>query len=57
MLKDTQAVAQIALAPWVRDVGQMVVSPADLYWLFERPERNLKEEGGMVNFGDFGDRN
>ena len=57
MLKDTQAVAQVALAPWVRDVGQMVVSPADLYVLFERPERNLKEEGGMVRFGDFDDRN
>ena len=57
LLKDTQAVAQIALAPWVRDVGQMVVSPADLYLMFERPERNLKEQGGMVRFGDFDDKN
>lgn len=57
MLKDTQAVAQVALAPWVRDVGQMVVSPADLYVMFERPERNLKEDGGMVVFGDYDDKN
>jgi len=57
MLKDTQAVAQVALSPWVRDVGQMVVSPADLYVMFERPERNLTQEGGMVRFGDYDDKN
>jgi hypothetical protein len=36
LTRDTQARANIALAPWTRDVGQMVVSPGDLYTRFER---------------------
>ena len=34
---DSQSTAGIALAPWTRDVGQMVVSPADLARILERP--------------------
>jgi hypothetical protein len=37
LTRDTQAQASFSLAPWTRDVGQMVVSPGDLYTLFERP--------------------
>lgn len=33
---DTQESAYIALSPWMRDVGQMVVPPEDLYRLMER---------------------
>jgi hypothetical protein len=35
----------------------MVTSPGDLYGMFERPVRGLKEEGGLVRFGDFDDKN
>ena len=57
LLKDSQARADFSLAPWTRDVGQMVTSPGDLYEMFERPVRNLKEEGGLVRFGDYDDKN
>jgi Exopolysaccharide biosynthesis protein YbjH len=36
LTKDTQATSTLSLAPWTRDVGQMVASPGDLYDLFER---------------------
>jgi hypothetical protein len=36
LTRDTQARASFALAPWTRDVGQMVVSPGDLYTRFDR---------------------
>ncbi len=36
LTRDTQARAGFSLAPWTRDVGQMVVSPGDLYTRFER---------------------
>ncbi|WP_449406036.1 YjbH domain-containing protein [Massilia phosphatilytica] len=34
---DSQATAGVALAPWTRDVGQMVATPGDLYDLVEQP--------------------
>ena len=34
--RDTRATANFSLAPWTRDVGQMVNSPGDLYGLMER---------------------
>jgi len=37
LTKDTQAFASVSISPWTRDVGQMVVSPGDLYNLVERP--------------------
>ncbi len=37
LTRDTQQRANLSLAPWTRDVGQMVESPRDLYRLFERP--------------------
>lgn len=33
---DTQETASLSLSPWMRDVGQMVVPPDDLYRLVER---------------------
>ncbi len=36
LTRDTRARSELALAPWTRDVGQMVVSPADLYTTLER---------------------
>lgn len=36
LTKDTRGRAGLALAPWTRDVGQMVVTPNDLYTLVER---------------------
>jgi len=36
LTKDTQSRADLSIRPWTRDVGQMVVSPGDLYTMFER---------------------
>lgn len=41
---DTQETGQVALSPWARDVGQMVVSPDDLYRLVEHGSV-LRENG------------
>lgn len=53
LTKDTQAVAHMSLAPWTRDVGQMVVSPLDLYRLMEKPlVLDVHEHDGLVQLGD-----
>jgi hypothetical protein len=49
---DSQANAGIGLAPWTRDVGQMVASPGDLYDLFEQPRRDLTTYDGLGNFAE-----
>ncbi|HEX7052933.1 MAG TPA: YjbH domain-containing protein, partial [Burkholderiales bacterium] len=49
---DTQAQASFALAPWTRDVGQMVASPADLYGILERPVVQMHTLDGLQRFGD-----
>jgi membrane-associated phospholipid phosphatase len=49
---DTQSVASMTLSPWTRDVGQMVVSPGDLYRILERPLVQMHEHDGLVRFGD-----
>ncbi len=36
LTRDTRARSEFSLAPWTRDVGQMVVSPGDLYTMTER---------------------
>jgi hypothetical protein len=46
LTKDTKARSELALSPWTRDVGQMVVSPGDLYTTVER---NL-----MLDDSDYG---
>lgn len=37
LTRDTRATARFAIAPWTRDVGQMVKSPGDLYTILEDP--------------------
>jgi hypothetical protein len=49
---DTQASAGFALAPWTRDVGQMVATPGDLYELLEQPRRDLNAYDGLGNFAE-----
>jgi membrane-associated phospholipid phosphatase len=52
---DTQATAGIGIAPWTRDVGQMVSSPGDLYDLFEQPRRDMTLYDGLGNFAERAD--
>ena len=50
---DTQAVASMSLAPWTRDVGQMVVSPGDLARMLEKPLLlDMHEQDGLVRLAD-----
>jgi membrane-associated phospholipid phosphatase len=55
LTRDTQASAGFSIAPWTRDVGQMVSSPGDLYDIVERPLANLNDQDGLVNLGDLND--
>jgi membrane-associated phospholipid phosphatase len=52
MPSDTQSTAGFALAPWTRDVGQMVASPGDLYDLMEQPRRAMTSYDGLGNFAE-----
>ena len=49
---DSQASAGFSLAPWTRDVGQIVASPGDLYDMVEQPRRDLHSYDGLGNFGE-----
>jgi len=48
LTKDTRARSEFSLAPWSRDVGQMVVSPADLYTTAERTLRLDDPDHGVA---------
>ncbi len=52
---DSQAVAGFAIAPWTRDVGQMVASPGDLYDLLENSRRDVTILDGLGNFAERAD--
>jgi Exopolysaccharide biosynthesis protein YbjH len=52
LTRDTRATASFSLAPWTRDVGQMVRSPADLARLFERQVRERHDGDGLRELGD-----
>lgn len=53
LTRDTGSAAFFSLAPWNRDVGQMVASPTDLYGLAEQGWLNNALEGdGLRGFGD-----
>jgi len=52
LLADTQASAGFAIAPWTRDVGQMVGSPGDLYDIMEDSRRDLTTLDGLGNFAE-----
>ncbi|MCC6208604.1 MAG: YjbH domain-containing protein [Gammaproteobacteria bacterium] len=43
---DTREIARLSLSPWMRDVGQMVVPPDDLYRLTERGV--ITDDGGPL---------
>lgn len=56
LTKDTQSKGSFSLAPWTRDVGQMVTSPGDLYDLMEKPLfLDLHDHDGLVRLGDRND--
>jgi membrane-associated phospholipid phosphatase len=55
LTKDTSATANMSLAPWTRDVGQMVVSPGDLARLMERNVFDRHDLDGLRRFGDMED--
>lgn len=56
LTKDSQAVAGFSIAPWTRDVGQLVAPPADLYGIVEKPlVYDVHNRDGMVKFGDVED--
>jgi hypothetical protein len=56
LTKDSQAVAGFSIAPWTRDVGQMVTSPGDLYGIVEKSlVHDVHNRDGMVRFGDVED--
>lgn len=48
LTKDTRATARFSIAPWTRDVGQMVSSPGDLYQVVEDPLMFDWEEGHLL---------
>ncbi len=52
---DTHATAGLGIAPWTRDVGQMVASPGDLYAMMEQPRRDLTAYDGLGNFAERAD--
>jgi membrane-associated phospholipid phosphatase len=52
---DTQATGGFAVAPWTRDVGQMVASPGDLYDMLENPRRDFHTADGLGNFAERAD--
>lgn len=53
LTRDTASAAFFSLAPWNRDVGQMVGSPTDLYDMAERGWLNNALDGdGLRGFGD-----
>lgn len=55
LTKDTQAANRMSLATWTRDVGQMVVSPGDLYDIMEPINNNVRDHDGLQYFGDLDD--
>ncbi len=56
LTKDTQSRADFAIAPWTRDVGQMVASPGDLYDMLEKPlALDFRDHDGLRGLGDVDD--
>ena len=55
LTRDTRATATMSLAPWTRDVGQMVVSPGDLARLMEKNVFDRHDLDGLRRFGDMED--
>jgi membrane-associated phospholipid phosphatase len=53
---DTKITTGFSLAPWTRDVGQMINSPVDLYDTLEKSLMiDMHKSDGLVRFGDVED--
>ena len=55
LTRDTPTAAKLSIAPWTRDVGQMVLSPGDLYDVLEPADINMHDRDGLQFFGDLDD--
>ncbi len=55
LTRDTQAAPKMSISPWTRDVGQMVVSPGDLYDIMEPAYNNMRDRDGLQYFSDLDD--
>lgn len=55
LTRDTQVAPRFSVSPWTRDVGQMVVSPGDLYDILEPANNNMHDGDGLEYFGDLDD--
>ncbi|WP_374536435.1 YjbH domain-containing protein [Chitinimonas taiwanensis] len=55
LTKDTAAVGRYSLAPWTRDVGQIVAYPGDLYGIVSRYLTNREDRDGLVELDDLDD--
>ncbi|AXE29394.1 hypothetical protein DK842_05445 [Chromobacterium phragmitis] len=52
---DTKTVGDFSLSPWTRDVGQMVMTPGDLYEILSNPKRDIDSYDGLGNFAERAD--
>ncbi|WP_434632616.1 YjbH domain-containing protein [Chromobacterium sp. CV08] len=49
---DARTVGDFSLSPWTRDVGQMVMTPGDLYDIVSDPRRDVDAYDGLGNFAE-----
>ncbi|MFB9156528.1 YjbH domain-containing protein [Chromobacterium violaceum] len=49
---DARTVGDFSLSPWTRDVGQMVMTPGDLYEILSDPKRDVDSYDGLGNFAE-----
>lgn len=55
LTKDTAATGRYSLAPWTRDVGQIVGYPGDLYGIVSRYLSNREDGDGLISLDDLDD--
>ncbi|MBX9296505.1 YjbH domain-containing protein [Chromobacterium vaccinii] len=49
---DSRTTGDFSLSPWTRDVGQMVMTPGDLYEILNDPKRDIDNYDGLGNFAE-----
>ncbi|UTH75323.1 YjbH domain-containing protein [Chromobacterium sp. IIBBL 290-4] len=49
---DSRNIGDFSLSPWTRDVGQMVMTPGDLYEILRNPKRDINAYDGLGNFAE-----
>jgi hypothetical protein len=52
LTRDIQASTSFGIAPWTRDVGQLLNSPGELYSILEGPVLRMHARDGLERFGD-----